>query len=165
MGEPPEETDREFLQRLQKKDLNGDFCESDFRDAVTRILDHKRIEYETEKRVLPGIRRADIYLPDTDTAIELKLEPEMRGIGQCAHYSNHFTESILMSEGHDRGNWREVAEAAKKVPGVVFSVVTPGVTQSPPQFGIRTTAMTEFYRSLSADSVGPLAPEEELNAN
>jgi hypothetical protein len=98
---------------LTTRDPNEDYAESDdtnacepqsliskeskFQTVFLTVLDHCGVSYESEKTLGMTRRTMDIYIEETDTAIELKVDSSQRkGIGQALDYFQECTESVLL---------------------------------------------------------------------
>lgn len=141
-----------------------DFSEADFNEAICRVLDANNVEYETEhvfKTYTSGKgmhgRRCDIYIPETDTAIELKLKASMKGVGQCVYYTRFCREAILLADGDTldgSGHSPAVHAAAQVAPGVKYGLCIPGPAQSPPMLDIQSDDASEFLLQAQFGSLG-----------
>ena len=107
--------------------------EAAFQEQFTAVLDHFEIEYEEEKAIpapdTPGRgARIDVYLPKTDTAIELKAGSGdlHTGIGQALNYTRSCKEAILILDGEDRQAYRpDIHKTCRIAPAVHFAMVIP----------------------------------------
>ena len=71
--------------------------EEDFHGIVELMLSHSSIEYESEKRLSGCDYVIDIYLPETDTAIELKtIDDHRKGVGQVHSYLQEHDNGVLL---------------------------------------------------------------------
>lgn len=111
--------------------------EDEFREAFTDVLDFREIEYETEK-MLPREHnqqsaqraRIDVYIPSTDTAIEIKrYDGQIRGVGRALNYTRHHKEAILMLDAEavrDKGTYRvDAHRTARVAPAVYIAYLMP----------------------------------------
>jgi hypothetical protein len=104
-----------------------------FRESFTTVLDHYDIAYETEKPIPSpntsnSAARMDIYIPKTDTAIELKSQKGDldKGLGQALNYSRSCKEAILILDGEEREAYRpDVHKSCRIAPAVHFAMVIP----------------------------------------
>ena len=155
------QTERQkIVKEIQKAVSNDEFTEKLFSKAVCHVLDDNGVEYETEYKVGVGSnlskrRRCDIYIPATDTAIELKLKANMRGVGQCAFYSRYHSESILMVNGDPLSNHsKTIKEACIQIPGVKYALCKPGIYEKPTsKLDILTNDDCDFFRKLADRSL------------
>jgi hypothetical protein len=107
--------------------------EERFQEVFTGVLDHYNIQYETEKAIpapdTPGSgRRMDVYIPKTDTAIELKTATGSleTGVGQALNYTRSCKEAILILDGEDREAYRpDIHKTCRIAPAVHFAMVIP----------------------------------------
>ena len=86
--------------------------ESDFHDLVKFLLDRSGIDIESEYRLGNSQKSMDLYLPEYDTAVELKTNSDQRkGIGQALDYLTHHSEAILLvPEGQYDPNIARIAD-------------------------------------------------------
>jgi len=140
-------------------DCDGKYQESHFQEAIEHVLIKNRVKYKTEYCVNSNNtdgrrRRMDIYLPETDTAIELKLKANIRGLGQCVKYANHHNEAVLLTAEHSA----EVCEEMKQMNNCIYSVCTPGVHLPQPMFDFsNTTKEADFMREYEDISAVKMA--------
>lgn len=111
--------------------------EDQFRESFTDVLDFRGIEYETEKMLRKEHYqqsdrrpRIDVYIPSTDTAIEMKrYDGQIRGVGQALNYTRHHKEAILMMDQEavrDKGAYRvDAHRTARVAPAVHIAYVMP----------------------------------------
>ena len=153
---------RELLDKIQTAHRNGNFREEHFKEAICYVLDQNEVEYETEHAFKDfsgragSARRCDIYIPETDTAIELKLEASMRGVGQCIYYTRFCREALLLSDGDpmQSGHNGAVQAAAEVASGVSYALCTPGVGERPPVLDIRSDDTNEFFYQARYGDLG-----------
>ena len=154
-------TANELLEKHQKLASNGSYREKHYHEAVEYILAANEIEYNSEYHIIDNIRDqttgkgnhrkyADIYIPETDTAIELKLDAGTRGLGQVTYYAQHHREAILMSQEHSP----YIANATRSVPGVHYATVTPGIHRKPPTLDVMSDSRCEFFHQAKHGSLG-----------
>jgi hypothetical protein len=99
--------DEELEQKHSDRYHHGVYREHQFQTAISRVLDRAGVDHETEyvvgddeqTELDENGRRCDIYIPELDAAIELKLDPNIRGVGQCAYYSRFCAEVVMMFSG------------------------------------------------------------------
>jgi len=102
-------------------------------------------------------RRVDIYIPETDTAIELKIEASLRGLGQCALYASHHSESLLLV----RSGKSEIRHAIQQREDIHYAVCTPGITKKPARFDFaEASSVADFMDEYSDISVVNVPREE-----
>lgn len=107
--------------------------EARFQASFTNVLDHFEIEYEEEKRIpapeTPGSgAQIDVYIPKTDTAVELKTETGNlhTGVGQALNYTRSCKEAILILDGEDTDAYRpDIHKTCRIAPAVHFAMVIP----------------------------------------
>jgi len=108
--------------------------EKQFQEALCNVFDHYGIEYKTEKklekRALPESHthgsRIDVYVPKTDTAIELKAKgDQIRGVGQALNYTRFHKEAILMVYDEEGSYRPDAHRTAAIAPGVHYALVIP----------------------------------------
>ena len=114
--------------------MSTDWSESDFSDHLLDVFDYYDIDYQTEVALedlgdsTGSRRKIDIYIPKTDTAIELKgakgdLE---RGLGQAMNYTRVCKEAILMLDGDATDSYRQdIHRTCQIAPAVHFAMVIP----------------------------------------
>jgi len=152
------EFDNEMMNRHQKLAADGEFREKHYQEAVCRVLDNCGVEYESEykfktfgsqeRRDSKIGRRCDIYIPKTDTAIELKKEPSLRGVGQCVFYRRFCSEAILLVDGDPiNGNTLnpDVKAATEIVPNVTYATAIPNVIDD--VIGVSTDGFSKFIEA------------------
>jgi len=153
--------DNEFItgQQLAKEHHNfvsspgKTYKEKYFQEAIEYVLIQNQIDYISEYTVGKGDnqrRRADIYIPQTDTVIELKLEANLRGVGQAAYYAQHHRESILLCENHTE----EVAKTIRSLPAVHYGTALPGPDENPPMLSITSDSRCEFFHQAKHGTLG-----------
>ena len=154
------------------------WTESEFRDALLHVLDYYEIEYQTEVSLTElgdstgSSRKMDVYIPKTDTAIELKGKKGDldRGMGQALNYTRVCKEAILMLDGEARDAYRQdVHRTCQIAPAVHFAMVIPNGSPSGSGAGldIRTDSRPDLFHEMlygsewSDDSavIKPLIPE------
>lgn len=117
--------------------MTNRYSEETFKRDICKVLGYHKIEFETEyqvtKRNKKGkgnhTRKCDIYIPETDTAIELKLKPNLRGVGQCALYARHHKEAILLADGDPEEGvkyHKATHDAIKTIPNAKYGLCIPG---------------------------------------
>lgn len=112
---------------------NQNGSEAYFQEIFTDVLDYYGIEYEEEKPIpspdTPGSgAQIDVYVPKTDTAIELKTATGdlHAGVGQALNYSRSCKESILILDGEDTDAYRpDIHKTCRIAPAVHFAMVIP----------------------------------------
>ena len=141
-------------------DRNKCYKEKYFQEAIEFVLAKNGVEYESEYKVNSRSnshhsqgRRADIYIPATDTAIELKISPGTRGLGQAVYYAQHHRESILITDIYKR----DIAETIRSVPGVHFGTAIPGVHKDPPVLAVSSDSRCEFFHQAQYGDLGGYA--------
>ena len=133
---------------------NKNYREKHLHEAVCYVLIKNRVEYESEYCVddkhryhTPDQgrgfhhRKADLYIPETDTAIEFKLKPSLKGLGQATYYAQHHYESVLLTEQYSQ----YIANTIRSIPGVHYGVVTPGITEEPPKLAVESDSRCKFF--------------------
>jgi len=154
------------------------WTESEFRDALLHVFDYYEIEYQTEVSLTElgdstgSSRKMDVYIPKTDTAIELKGKKGDldRGVGQALNYTRVCKESILMLDGEAIDSYRQdVHRTCQIAPAVHFAMVIPNGSHSGSGAGldVRTDSRPDLFhemlhnRDWDDDSaiVKPLIPE------
>lgn len=114
--------------------MSPDWSESQFGTTITEVFDHYGIEYQTEVPLRDlgdstgSTRRIDIYVPKTDTAIELKgAKGDLdRGLGQALNYTRVCKEAILMLDGEAGDKYRQdIHRTCQIAPAVHFAMVIP----------------------------------------
>lgn len=152
---------RDILDRIQEAYRNGNYTEDLFAESVCHVLESNNVEYETEHPIKSDgpddkYRRCDIYIPSTDTAIELKISANLRGIGQCVYYSRFCREAILLADGDplEEGHETVVRQAAEITSGVKYGLCIPGGHKSPPVMQILTNDKAEFFYQAAYGDVG-----------
>ena len=125
--------------------MSTDWSESNFSDYILDVFDHYSIEYQTEVSLedlgdsTGSRRKMDIYVPKTDTAIELKgakgnLE---RGLGQAMNYTRVCKEAILMLDGDAADSYRQdIHRTCQIAPAVHFAMVIPNGNPGGPGAGL-----------------------------
>jgi len=156
-----DETKLEQLRkRIQYAAQNDSFREDDLRDSVCYVLDDNGVEYETEYAIGSSDagrpRYCDIYIPATDTAIELKLTANLRGVGQCVYYSRYCREAILLADGDppSAGHNSAAMRAAEVAAGVKYALCLPNLGTQPAEMEIRTNSKAEFLFQSAYGHVG-----------
>jgi len=162
-----DDTRHGLKEEVQEAIASGTFSEKLFQRSVCFVLDDAGVAFEREKKLKPQTadpdrgaslgRRCDIYIPETDTAIELKLQPNLRGVGQCAYYAQYCRETILLVDGDSatpRSGAPAIREALRSVPGAGFGYCIPGVDERPSVISVETDARTQFLDRLAYGSLG-----------
>lgn len=154
-------TANELLKKHQKLASNGDYREKHYHEAIEYVLAANGVEYDSEYHITDNIRNrttgkgnhrkyADIYIPETDTAIELKLDAGTKGLGQVTYYAQHHREAVLISQEHSP----YIANATRSVPGVHYATVTPGIHRQPPTLDVMSDSRCEFFLQAKHGSLG-----------
>lgn len=139
--------------------MSTDWSESDFSDHILDVFDYYGIRYQTEVPLRElgdstgSRRKMDIYVPKTDTAIELKgakgdLE---RGLGQAMNYTRVCKESILMLDGEAADQYRQdIHRTCQIAPAVHFSMVIPNGNLSGSGAGldVRTDSRPDLFHEM-----------------
>lgn len=151
--------------------VNDEYKEKHFQEAIEYVLSKNDIDYHSEYKVnaKPDThhshgRRADIYIPDTDTAIELKLFADMSGLGQATYYAQYHREAVLMVDNCKN----DIAESIRSIPGVYFCESTPAPHKE--ELHIKSDSRCEFFTSckhgnLGGDSWFSKSPEKDEQIN
>jgi hypothetical protein len=156
-----EYTGQELLEKIQTADQNGNYTEELFQEAISHVLDANGVEYISEHPL--GVddrtdtrRYCDIYIPKTDTAIELKLEATLTGVGQCVYYSRFCREALLLADGDPvtRGHNSAVRQAVEITDGVHYGLCIPGPHKRPPLLDIKTNSRSEFIFAAAHGDLG-----------
>jgi len=152
---------RELLDRVQEAYRNGQYTEALFSEAFCHILEANNVEYKTEHTIQTNAedgaeRRCGIYIPETDMEIELNLNANLRGVGQCVYYARYCREAILISDGDpiDEGHNEAVRKAAEVAPGVKYALCIPGVAEDPAVMDLITDDVAEFFHQAAYGAVG-----------
>jgi hypothetical protein len=150
-------TGAEIQKRHMKLSVDGEYKEKHFQEAIEFVFERAGVECVSEAKVpnwIPkgksGKRQVDLYLPDYDVAIELKLMANLRGVGQCMLYRQHYDAVILLTSD-DRPDRKDVTDVLASIGGVEYAACTPGVTQHPPGLALKEST-----------GVGELLPEEAI---
>jgi len=134
--------------------------EEQFKQTLCGVFDHYDIEYETEKRLekraLPESHthgsRIDVYVPATDTAIELKASgDQVRGVGQALNYTRFHKEAILMVDD-EVGDYRPDAHRTAAIaPGVHYALVIPNANPSGSRAGldVKNSSRPELFYEMA----------------
>jgi hypothetical protein len=139
---------KEIAERNRDRHSDGEYTEKDFQEMIEVILEYNGVEYESEKTIIPPTeqgenkahsKRCDIYIPKTDTVIELKLEADLRGIGQACYYAQFHRECLLLAEEVSQS----VHRCAMSVPGIHTGIITP-LLQNGAGFDLKCDGRTEF---------------------
>lgn len=161
-----ERTGAELQQKAQAAWRDGEFSEELFVDCICKVFELSRVRYQREKLVPTTgdgrkARRCDIYIPGTDTAIEVKTTANLRGVGQCAFYAQHATEAVLLADGDPKkaGHTPHAQAACDQVPGVSYALAIPGPHRSPAKLQLKTDDSARFY---DAGANGDLGTHEFL---
>ena len=139
--------------------MSTDWSESDLSDHILDVFDYYGIRYQTEVPLRElgdstgSRRKMDIYIPKTDTAIELKgakgdLE---RGLGQAMNYTRVCKESILMLDGEAAEQYRQdIHRTCQIAPAVHFSMVIPNENLSGSGAGldVRTDSRPDLFHDM-----------------
>jgi len=139
--------------------MSTDWSESDFSKHILDVFDHHDIEYQTEVplRSLGDSTRSesriDIYIPKTDTAIELKgkkgdLE---RGLGQAMNYTRVCKEAIVMLDGEASNSYRQdIHRTCQIAPAVHFAMVIPNANPntSKADLDVRTDSRPDLFHKM-----------------
>lgn len=153
-------TAQRLRQRVKKAAAAGDFSEDLLQECVCHVLDENGVPYETEHPIgqsdAGNARFCDIYIPATDSAIELKLSANLRGIGQCVYYSRYCREAILLSDGDpvSAGHNSAVMRAAEVSTGVKYGLCIPKLAEQPTGLEILSNSKAEFFFQASYGQVG-----------
>jgi len=154
-------TANQILERVQDAAARGQYSEKLFKLSVCKVLEENGVEFETEYPIGPNHpdadpRRCDIYIPKTDTAIELKIQASMRGVGQCVYYTRYCKSALLLADGDppENGHNRAVREAAEVATGVHYGLCIPGLRKRPPMMSIRTSDHCEFFHEGAYGDLG-----------
>jgi len=146
---------QELAREHQKFAANQCYKEKHYQEAIEFVLAKNGIEYKSEYKVnakqdtdYSYSRRADIYIPETDTAIELKLSADMSGLGQATHYAQHHREGLLMVDETNRS----IAETIRSVPGVYFCEATPAPHKE--ELHIQSDSRCEFFTACKHGCLG-----------
>jgi len=147
---------RTLLDEVQTAYQEDKFTEAMFQRCICAVFDYYDVTYQTEYAVGPADRRCDIYVKATDTAIELKREANLTGVGQAAYYANFCDEAMLIADGDPITNGHnDAAEtAAASVPDVKYGLAVTGVAESPPRMSIITEDSGGFISAAAADNIG-----------
>jgi hypothetical protein len=130
--------------------------EDEFQEVFCNVLDFYDVEYETEKTIpapdTPGSgRRMDVYIPKTDTAIELKTATGNleTGVGQALNYTRSCKEALLILDGEDRDAYRaDIHKTCQIAPAVHFAMVIPNRNPGRPGkagFDVTTGARPDLF--------------------
>lgn len=130
--------------------------EKKFEQRIIRVLEYYDIEHETEKTVpspdTPGRgRRMDLYIPKTDTAIELKMATGSleKGVGQALNYTRSCKEAILILDGEATDAYRpDIHKTCQIAPAVHFAMLMPNPNPSAggkAGFDIRTDSRPHLF--------------------
>jgi len=142
--------------------MNTDWSESHFGTAITEVFDYYDIEYRTEVPLCDlgdstgSTRRIDIYVPKTDTAIELKgAKGDLdRGLGQTLNYTRVCKEAILMLDGEAGDKYRQdIHRTCQIAPAVHFAMVipnsNPGGSGGGAGLDIRTDSRPDLFHEMA----------------
>jgi hypothetical protein len=163
---------------MSKNDSNTELeGEEQFREVFTAALDYYDVQYETEKSVpapdTPGSgRRMDVYIPETDTAIELKTETGnlATGLGQALNYTRSCREAILILDGEARDAYRpDIHKTCRIAPAVHFAMVIPNANpgqRGKAGFDVVTDSRPDLFFEMKCNAqwddemivVSPLVP-------
>lgn len=153
-------TTQRLRQRVQNAAASDNFTEDLLQECICHVLDENGVAYETEYPIgesdAGNARFCDIYIPATDTAIELKLSANLRGIGQCVYYSRYCREAILLSDGDpvSAGHNSAVMRAAEVSTGVKYGLCIPKLAERPTGLTILTNSKAEFLFQAAHGHVG-----------
>lgn len=139
--------------------MSTDWSEADFRKYILKVFDYYDIEYRTEVSLddlgdsTGSKRKMDIYIPKTDTAIELKggkgdLD---RGLGQTMNYTRVCKEAILMLDGEAGDTYRQDTHRTCQIaPGVHFAMVIPNSTPGGSGYAldVRTDSRPDLFHEM-----------------
>lgn len=137
-----------------------DWTESNFQDELINTLDHYNIEYRTEVSLAElgdstgSTRRIDIYIPKTDTALELKgREGDLHaGVGQALNYTRVCKEAILVLDGEATDSYRQdIHRTCQIAPAVHFAMIIPNSNPSSSGAGLDISTDSRpdlFYEML-----------------
>lgn len=139
--------------------MGTDWSESEFSDTLLGVFDYYDIGYRTEVPLddlgdsTGSKRKMDVYIPNTDTAIELKgpngdLD---RGLGQAMNYTRVCKESILMLDGEARETYRlDTHRTCQIAPGVHFAMVIPSANPCGTGSGldVRTDSRADLFHEM-----------------
>lgn len=115
------------------------WTESEFRNELLGAFDYYNINYQTEVSLselgdsTESTRRIDIYIPKTDTAIELKgRQGDLHaGVGQALNYTRVCKEAILVLDGEAINSYRQdIHKTCQIAPAVHFAMVIPNANPS-----------------------------------
>ncbi|AFH21860.1 hypothetical protein OSG_eHP11_00065 [environmental Halophage eHP-11] len=147
-------TGQELSNRHNELSSKGEYGENHYQEAVQFVLERRGIECLPEVNIpdlsdssKTRLRSMDLHLPDLDVAIELKLNANLRGVGQCMLYRQHHDKVLLLTYS-DRP---DVRKTLRDVDDVEYAVCVPGVTENPPVFDLRKST-----------GVGEILPEEVI---
>jgi len=148
----------ELEKEHQRLHTNGDYKEKHFQEAIEFVLEKNGVEFESEKKITEHTgkptkgKRIDLYIPKTDTAIELKLEPNERGVGQAAYYATRHNESILLSQRgfHDQ----RIKDTVDRIPDVHYALAMPNLTATTPFMAVQKDTDTAFFDGCEWGSIG-----------
>lgn len=130
-----------------------------FQKLFSGVLDHYGIQHETEKK-LPSSetsgrgRRIDVYVPETDTAIELKTSTGNleTGVGQALNYTRTCEEAILALYGDARDAYRpDIRKTCGVAPAVHFAMVIPNPDPGRPGqagFEVKTDSRPDLFLQM-----------------
>lgn len=129
------------------------YREKYLQEAIEYVLCKNGVEYVSEYLVNDkdhAGRRADIYIPATDTAIELKKRGNTKGLGQAAYYAQYHKESLLLCEKYTE----DIAEAIRSIPATHHGTVMPGVHHDTPVLSISSDSRCDFFRAAKHGGLG-----------
>lgn len=139
--------------------MSTDWSESNFSDHILDVFDYYNIEYQTEVPLRDlgdstgSQRKIDIYIPKTDTAIELKgAKGDLEGgLGQALNYTRVCKEAILMLDGEAKDKYRQdIHRTCQIAPAVHFSMVIPNANLSGSGAGldVRTDSRPDLFHEM-----------------
>lgn len=137
-----------------------DWTESEFRDELINTLDYYNIKYQTEVSLAElgdstgSTRRIDVYIPKTNTALELKGgQGDLHaGVGQALNYTRVCKEAILVLDGEATESYRQdIHRTCQIAPAVHFAMVIPNRNPSSSGAGLDISTDSRpdlFYEML-----------------
>jgi len=156
-----EESGHELVKKAQQEWRQGRFSEDTFTRCICKVIELAGVEYRREEAMpVSGSdgapRRCDVYIPKTDTAIEVKTEASLRGVGQCAYYLDHVSEAVLVADGDPAGvgDTKAVRAACEKLDAVTYSLAIPGPHRTPPVLKILSDGSCELFNQAAAGRLG-----------
>lgn len=151
---------KELAERHREAAESGEYGESELHEAVMFVLYKNQIEFKSEyeldnparKNLGKGNhkRRCDLYIPETDTAVELKHKANLRGLGQAAYYAHMHKEAVLLVENHEPG----IARVARSIPAVNYGQVLPGPLENPPKLAVSSDSRCRFFFESNHGQLG-----------